>query len=367
MSDASGGLGVWSANRLGLDYRAEAELLGDPVVPIVDVHAHINGRRASEIYAEAAAVFGVRRVYTQSLPTEAAAVRDVLGDRARFLAVPDFMAKDKQHAFTDGFLEQMRWWHGEYGARMVKFWVAPRLRDMAGDVYQDIRLDGIWKRRAADLARELGMMIMTHVADPDTWFQTAYADAERYGTKRQQYEPLERMLTDYSDIPWVAAHMAGTPEDLGFLDGLLERHANLHIDTSACKWQVRELSRHEPGTLRAFLTKWRGRVLFGSDIVTRDEHLETTESTAFAANQASNAEEAFELYASRYWALRTLFETDYDGESPIADPDLMKVAPEQFDAMSAPRLRGCGLEGNELATVYAGACEGLVERWYDEH
>lgn len=358
---------IWAANRLGLDYRAEAVALGDPAVSIVDVHVHVNGRRAAEIFDEVASLYGVRRSYTQSMKASAHDVRDVLGDRVRFIAIPDYTAEDKAHAFTDGFLDDMRWWHGEFGARMVKFWVAPRLRDYAGEMFEQISLDGPWKRRAADLARELGMMIMTHVADPDTWFRTAYADSGRYGTKAQQYEPLERMLTDYSDVPWLAAHMAGSPEDLDFLDGLMERHDNLHLDTSACKWQVRELSKHSPERMREFFTRWRGRVLFGTDIVTQEAHLSPGDTGAFSAGQASSSEEAFELYASRYWAMRTLFERDYDGESPIADPDLMKVEHERFDAMSAPRLRGMGFDAELLRGVYAGACEDVVERWYDEH
>lgn len=358
---------MWAANRLGLDYRAEARALGEPVVPIVDVHVHVNGRRAAAIFDEVSSLYGVRRSYTQTARETAHDVRDVLGDRVRFIAVPRYMSDDPRHEFTDGFLEAMRWWHGEFGARMVKFWVAPRLRDLAGDAFEAIKLDGPWKRKAAELARELGMMIMTHVADPDTWFDTVYSDASRYGTKREQYEPLERMLSDYSDVPWMAAHMAGTPEDLDFLDGLMERHANLHLDTSACKWQVRELSKHSPERMRAFFAKWRGRVFFGTDIVTQEAHLAPAEDGGFSAGQASNADEAFELYASRYWAMRTLFEGDYDGESPIADPDLARVEPSRFDDMSGPRLRGMGFDAELLKSLYAGACEDVVERWYDEH
>ncbi|HRI41291.1 MAG TPA: hypothetical protein PLW54_06390, partial [Bacteroidia bacterium] len=81
---------------------------------------------------------------------------------------------------------------------------------------------------------------MVHIADPDTWFATRYSDARRYGTKREQYQGLERMLDRFTN-PWIAAHMGGWPEDLGFLDGMLARHPNLHIDTSATKWVVRAL------------------------------------------------------------------------------------------------------------------------------
>jgi hypothetical protein len=357
----------WQANRLGLDYRHEAARLGPPPVTIIDVHAHINGTRAAAIYAEAASIFGVGRVYTQTVAESADDVRRALGDSARFLAIPDYMADDKRHAMTIGFIDRIRWWHEHHGARMLKLWAAPRLRDFAGEAYPDVALDGPWKRRAAEMACDMGMMIMTHVADPDTWFRTTYADAARYGTKRSHYEPLERMLADYNAVPWIAAHMAGSPEDLDFLDGLMQRHPHLHLDTSACKWQVRELSRHAPERVRAFLARWQGRILFGSDIVTRDEHLTETTSQAFAADAASSEAEAFELYASRYWAFRTMFETDYQGQSPIADPDLAKEFPDRYDAMSAPTLRGLSLGHATLTELYAGAAHRLVERWYNEH
>lgn len=359
---------VWAQNTLGLDYRAEAELLGEPAEPIVDVHTHINGGRAAEIWADAASRFGVSLTYTQTVLEEAAPVRDALGDRVRFIAIPDYMSEDKKYAFTEGFLERIRFWHGEYGARMLKFWQAPRLRDYMTDqtAIDALALDGPWKRKAIELASELGMMIMTHVADPDTWFSARYTDASLYGTKAQQYEPLERMLDDYPEMPWLAAHMGGYPEDLDFLDGLLERHDNLSLDTSACKWQVRELSKHEPARLREFLTRWRGRVLFGSDIVTRDEHLMPTEDVAYAAGQASNHEQAFDLYASRYWALRTMFETDYDGPSTIADPDLMMVEPEKYDEMSTPRLAGKSISGDVLTDMYSRAVGRVVGKYYGD-
>lgn len=358
----------WAQNTLGLDYRAEAELLGEPVTPIVDVHTHLNGPKSSEIWADAAARYGVVRTYSQTVLEMAPGVRDVLGDRVRFIAVPDFMAADKRHAFTAGFLERIRVWHGEFGARMLKFWHAPRLRDLIGDerAFREIDLDGPWKTRAAELASELGMMVMVHIADPDTWFATKYADSSRYGTKAEQYGSFERLLSRFPNIEFLGAHMAGSPEDLGFLSGLLERHANLSIDTSACKWQVRELSRQPREELVAFLTRWKGRVLFGSDIVAREEHLMPATTTAYAADLASDPEEAFELYASRYWALRTMLETDYDGPSPIADPDLMMVEPAKYDAMSTPRLVGKGLPREILEDLYAGAVGQRVGRHYGD-
>ena len=75
--------------------------------------------------------------------------------------------------------------------------------------------------------------------------------------------------------------------------------------------------------------------------------------------KASTREEAFDLYASRYWALRRLWETDHDGESPIADPDLAMVDPDHHTEMDAPRLRGMSLPAEILRDFYREAALGL--------
>jgi hypothetical protein len=309
--------------------------------------------------------FGVVRTWSQSQMVEAAGVREALGDRVRFIAIPDYMAEDRLRAHTTGFLENIRRWHGEFGARIVKFWNAPRIVDYLDEEGRRgvAGLDSAWRRRQADLAADLGMSFMTHVGDPDTWFRAKYTDEAKYGTMAAQYAPLERMVSTYR-APWIAAHLGGWPEDLEFLSGLLSRHENLYLDTSATKWIVREVSKHPREEVRAFLARWEGRVLFGSDIVTHDEHLRANdpEKAVFGANLADGPEAAFDLYASRYWALRTLWETDYEGESPIADPDLAMTAPERFDAMSAPRLVGMGVKGGVLESLYAGAARALGER-----
>ena len=80
------------------------------------------------------------------------------------------------------------------------------------------------------------------------------------------------------------------------------------------------------------------------------------------ADLASSPESAFDLYASRYFALRSMWETDYKGESPIADPDLKMVAPDRYDDMSAPTLRGLSLPRDLLAELYRGAAEKLMAR-----
>lgn len=363
-------LRAWSANLLGLDYRREAERLGPPPVAIVDAHTHINGPRAAPIFDEARRLYGVRRVYSMNQLPSVEPVRQVLGDAVRFIAFPQFVDPDRQRSQREGFLEAIETFHAKHGSRMLKLWNSPRLRDLLGE-----RADGVtevcdvgspWRIKACELGEKLGMMTMVHIADPDTWFKAKYADEAKYGTKRSQYEGLERMLDRFGN-PWVAAHMGGWPEDLGFLDGLLTRHPHLHLDTSATKWVVRALGDHEPGEVRAFLIKWKGRILFGSDLVVMDDQLTATKSAGSVMGELSNSpEQAFELYCSRYWALRTMFETDYDGPSPIADPDLKMVDPARYDESSSPRLRGLGLDRALLKTLYASAAEAVVERWWTE-
>ena len=353
-----------ASNRFGLDYAAEASSFGKAPQPIIDVHSHINGKEASRIYKSVCDLYGIERIYSMSKFEQIDTLREVLGDRIQFIAVPNYWAEEnKKHHMTDGFLKRIEEFH-EQGARIVKFWVAPRSIDLAAEMGDPnlLKLDSPAKIAAMEAASELGMYFMTHVADPDTWFATKYADASVYGSKLQQYEPFEKLLDRFTQ-PWIAAHMGGWPENLEFLTGLLERHDNLYLDTSATKWQVRELSRHSHEELVAFFTKFKGRVLYGSDIVTTDDHL-TPADDADEANEmqkkAGSREEAFDLYASRYWAYRTMFETEYAGESPIADPDLAMVEPTKYDVLSAPSLSGKSLPREILADIYHEAAATLL-------
>lgn len=356
-----------AANRSGLDYAAQAARLPAPC-PIIDIHAHINGGRAIPVYRRVAELYGVSRVYTQVRLGDAATVRDALGDFVRFVAFPDFRTPDRAAAMGPAFLDDIRAFREEFDARIVKLWNGPRLRDFfPGDSGRDhVEFDAAWRMKHAELAQKLGMMFMVHVADPDTWFKTTYRDSARYGMKLAHYRGLEVMLSRF-DGPWIAAHMGGWPEDLDFLDGLLGRHPNLYLDTSATKWVVRELSAHPKDRVVRFFTRWRGRILFGSDIVTLDEHINPAppppgQRPHGMAGLAHNADEAFDLYASRYYALRTMLETSYEGESPIADPDLAMVDPQRFNAMSAPRLRGLSLPRDLLCDLYGGAARGMLAR-----
>lgn len=349
------------SNRFSLDYRAEAARFPRLPTPIIDVHTHVNGPSAALFMREAMDLYGIGRVVSMTALEQVPRMQEVFGDRIRFIAIPDWASKDRRHANGAGFLERIERFHA-LGARIVKFWQAPRGIDLAAELGDPrlFALDGPDRIRAAELADSLGMMFMTHVGDPDTWFATRYADQSRYGTKRSHYEPLESMLERFRHRPWIAAHMGGWPEDLEFLSGLLDRHPNLHLDTSATKWMVRELSRHSPADLGLFVRRFRGRLLFGSDIVTAEEHLRPGEGKTEMQAKASTPETAFDLYASRYWALRILWESTGECESPISDPDLAMVDPNRHAPDDAPRLRGMGIDAESLRWLYHDAAAKLL-------
>lgn len=349
------------SNRLGLDYAAEARRLGPPPTPIIDAHLHIGGDHAARILKRAAELYGVESFYSMTPRPQVDRVREIFGPRVRFIAVPNWRAENRLAELTTQFPGTIEWFHSQ-GCRIVKFWAAPRAIDIgieagSGDM---LRLDSPARLDAMQTAVALGMYFMVHVADPDTWFKGKYADAAKYGTKRRQYEPLEELLDRFTQ-PWIAAHLGGWPEDLEFLTGLLDRHANLYLDTSATKWIVREVSKHSRDEVIAFLKRFQGRILFGSDIVTAEEHISTAKDDNEMSHKASDPNEAFDLYASRYWALRTLWETDYDGPSPIADPDLHIIDPDRYSELDAPPLTGKALPADLLRSLYRDAAFNLLE------
>jgi hypothetical protein len=391
-------------NTLGLDYERELAALSARqagptglMPPIIDIHNHINGVEAPRIYARVMRAANISHAFTMVRIDEAHTVRRVMReaypmhggqansepsmtssttsittpgtsldespDRVHFIAFPNFRQENRARAFGEGFLTDIARFHAELGSRCIKLWNAPRLyevlpREQWGEL---IPFDAPWRVRHVELAQQLGMGIMVHVADPDTWFATKYNDASTFPPKPEHYKPLERMLDRFAG-PWIAAHLGGWPEDLAFLDGLLSRHPNLWLDTSATKWIVRELSKHPKGRVLDFLHKFRGRICFGSDIVTTDEHLAPHPSgtTHPMGALADSPESAHDLYASRYLALRLMFETDYEGQSPIADPDLRMVDPSITSPLAAPPLRGLALPPDMLDDLYRRASRAFL-------
>ena len=163
---------------------------------------------------------------------------------------------DEAYRLLDRFLE--------LGVKIIKFWSAPRGRE------RGLFVDAPWRIEAVKRARAAGVrMVMVHVADPDVWFRTVYADAAKFGTKPDQYVGLERMLQLFPDLIWIGAHMGGDPEHPDHLQALLEQYPQLlHRHQRHQMASARSVAAGR-GASRADLRNIPDRFLFGSDLVTR--------------------------------------------------------------------------------------------------
>ena len=190
---------------------------------------------------EIAGDFGIRRTYSMCPPQDIAPLKERFGDRLGFngpiakkLDEPDEAA----YRTLDQFLAA--------GIEMVKLWAAPRGRDRGFILDAPWRIEGVKRARAAGIG-----IVMVHVGDPDVWWKHTYQDTAKFGTKADQYVPLKKMLEMFPDLIWIGAHMGGDPEHPDHLEALLDEYPHLHFDTSATKWQVREVSPRARG--RAFV------------------------------------------------------------------------------------------------------------------
>ncbi|MBL8795002.1 MAG: amidohydrolase family protein [Planctomycetia bacterium] len=338
MSTATTAAGPPEHNITGIDFGQRGHLrYAGP--PLLDIHSHVTltgpgdsahpaGSLAqAETMLDVATEFHVGRIYTMCPPEHIAPLRERFGARLGFngsilkhrLDSPD----DEAYQLLDHFLAA--------GIEIVKFWAAPRGRD------RGLFVDAPWRVEAAQRAIAAGVRVfMVHVGDPDAWFRTVYADRAKFGTKADQYTGLIRLLTTFPEVNWIGAHMGGDVEHPDYLEALLERFPHLCFDTSATKWQVREVS-SRTDAIRSLMCRYPNRFLFGTDLVTRPglprEH-----------------------YISRYWCQRTLWESHWTGRSPIADPDFLAEA----GGPTTPPLHGIDLPAEVLELVYHGNAERLL-------
>lgn len=313
--------------------------------PIIDIHAHVTLTRpesaeapatgdgtaaamnAAELMLATATEFGIGRTFSMCSPQDIAPLRERFGEAIGFNG-PISKKPDEPDDAAYRTLEQFL----EAGIEIVKLWSAPRGRE------RGLFVDAPWRIEALKRARAAGVrIVMAHIGDPDVWWKRTYTDLEKFGSKADQYVPFKKMLGLFPDMVWIAAHMGGDPEHADHLEEMLLEFPYLHFDTSATKWQVREVSRHRDA-IRDLVRRYPDRFLFGSDLVTRHQHVR-------------------EHYASRYWCQRSLWESSWMGPSPIADPDYEPGPGEG----SLPLLRGLDLPSEVLEQVYSGNALRILE------
>jgi hypothetical protein len=284
----------------------------------IDFHCHLFAARHAPVWFEAARHFGWDKFVTMT-PLEEAEIlhRDRHGDwagRLQFIVIPKWQEPD-----LDDWLRRLEAFYN-LGSRIIKFHMAPGTMARFG-----YRLDSPMIRRIIDEAVSRDMILMTHIGDPDAWYNGKYAaDPAKYGTREEHYRMWTDVMESVKHRPWLGAHLGGNPEDLGRLQSLLDRFPNLYLDNSATRWMVREVSKNRDA-MRDFFIRNQDRLIYGSDQVSGDDR-------------------GFDFLASRFWCHRKLWETAYVGPSPILDPD--------FPADAQPTLAGLALPDAVLQKLY---------------
>lgn len=299
-------------NRVGIDFRAP---IPRPKVrgPVIDAHCHLLAARHANNWFEAADHYGIKIFFTMTPLEEATVLARDWPDRLRFIAVPKWAEPN-----YDDWIDRINAFYN-LGSRIAKFHMAPGTMNT-----RNWSLDTPEIRRVIRHVVDKGMIVMTHVGDPDTWYNHKYTDTEKFGTRDEHYRKWERALADVAPNPWLGAHMGGNPENLPRLQSLLDRFPNLYLDCSATRWMVREISARRDAA-REFFIRNQDRILFGSDQVSGDPR-------------------TFDFLASRFWCHRKLWETAYIGPCPIYDPDVPDDA--------QPTLRGLALPDPVLQKIY---------------
>ena len=165
----------------------------------------------------------------------------------------------------------------ERGAQGLKIWKPLGLHvkdhnEKLVDV-DDERLLPIW-----EMAGELGLPVLIHVADPVAFFDPIDETNERWEELGQHpdwaftsppFPPFIHILNGLKNVAsrhrkttFIGAHVGCYAENLGWVGQMLDECPNYFVDISA---RLGELGR-QPYSARKFFIQYQDRILFGSDM-----------------------------------------------------------------------------------------------------
>lgn len=134
----------------------------------------------------------------------------------------------------------------------------------------DPRLDAFWRKAA-----ELKMPVNVHIADHPSCWRPLGPHQERtpdfqgfnlHGKDVPSHEELlatrDRLLERHPRTTFIFCHLSNMGHDLGALARTMDRFPRLYLDIGARDY---ELGR-QPRAAKAFLERYRGRVMFGTDM-----------------------------------------------------------------------------------------------------
>jgi hypothetical protein len=162
------------------------------------------------------------------------------------------------------------------------------LSDGALLAVDDPRLDVAFEK-----AGELGMPVLIHSGDPQAFFRAATRDNERYAelsahpswsffgprpdghgvwpSWREVFSQYERRVARHPRTRFLGAHFGNAPEEPQTVARMLAAYPNLFVETGA---RIPELGRHAASRMRELFTRFRERILFGTDFqIQRDGSL----------------------------------------------------------------------------------------------
>jgi predicted TIM-barrel fold metal-dependent hydrolase len=252
--------------------------------PVIDVHAHVNARTPEEVAAWVKTMDEVGIEMTVVLTGATGAEFDKLADLYlkpypnRFQlwcgidttdfdkpGYPERAAAElarcyKKGARGTGELSDKGWGYGQNTN-------APRDGRLHPD---DPRLDLFWNKCA-----ELKIPANIHVADhPSCWtpldvFQERTPDYQHFsqwGKDVPSYQELidirDRTLARHPKTMFIACHLGNQGNDLAALSQEVDKYPNLMLDISARDYEVGRA----PRAAVKFLTRYRNRVMFGTDM-----------------------------------------------------------------------------------------------------
>lgn len=164
----------------------------------------------------------------------------------------------------------------EQGAEGLKIWkpFGLHVKDDQGELVKvdDARLSPIWQ-----MAGELKLPVMIHVADPVAFFDPIDETNERWeeigahpdwAFPNPPFPPFMEIMDGFFNLvkrhantTFIGAHVGCYGENLGWVGKMLDACPNYFVDIAA---RLGELGR-QPYTARKFFIQYQDRILFGSD------------------------------------------------------------------------------------------------------
>jgi predicted TIM-barrel fold metal-dependent hydrolase len=186
------------------------------------------------------------------------------------------MWETKGDGFADWAADRLKV-QKEAGAQGLKIWkpFGLHVRDHKGQLVKvdDRRLSPIW-----DMAGELNLPVIIHVADPVAFFDPLDETNERWEELKDHpdwvftsppFPPfmdilngLKALVMRHRNTTFIGAHVGCYAENLSWVGRMLDECPNYAVDISA---RLGELGR-QPYSARKFFVQYQDRIVFGSDM-----------------------------------------------------------------------------------------------------